>query len=152
MIKPKLRPIYTFSTFSTSENFIVCKIILLVMKLKVITTDYCSSGSMLQCWVSFIKEKSHAHDAHGTTWIWLCFSDFIDLSNLTHQHFHLDITDKLFILVAVAKSKDLAARNSLSSEGGHLLKKQSTIIPKMLPCTNFKPLYINVHCYLCALW
>lgn len=42
----------------------------------------------------------------------LCFSDFIDLSNLTHQHFHLDFADKLFILVAVAKSKDLAARKS----------------------------------------
>lgn len=78
----------------------------------------------------------------------LFFSDFIDLSNLTHQHFHLDFTDKLFILVAVAKSKDLAARNSLSSEGGYLLKNKNTIVPdtlrKMLLCTNFKLLYMNV--------
>lgn len=41
-----------------------------------------------------------------------CLSDFIDLSNLTHQHFHLDFTDMLFIVVAVAKSTDLTARNS----------------------------------------
>ena len=51
-------------------------------------------------------------------------SDFIDLSYLSHQHFHPDITDKLFILVAVAKSKDLAGINSLSSEGGGYLLKQ----------------------------
>lgn len=42
----------------------------------------------------------------------LCLSDFIDLSNLTHQHFHLDITDMLLILDAVAKSKDLTALSS----------------------------------------
>lgn len=58
-----------------------------------------------------MMEKSHAQAAYGAAFL-LCFSDFIDLSNLTHQHFHLDNTDKLFILVAVAKSKDLAARSS----------------------------------------
>lgn len=39
----------------------------------------------------------------------LCLSDSIDLSNLAQQHFHLDITDMLLILDAVAKSNGLTA-------------------------------------------
>ena len=35
-----------------------------------------------------------------------------------HQHFHPDITDELFFLVAVAKSKDLAARKLTVLSGG----------------------------------
>lgn len=89
----------------------------------------------------------------GCTWndrSCLCFSDFIDLSNLTHQHFHLDITDKLFILAPVAKCKDLAGRNSLSSEGGYLLKQRSIIVTvtltnTLLTSTNCIMLYCFAH-------
>lgn len=52
----------------------------------------------------------------------LCLSDFIDLSNLTHQQFQLDITDMLLILDAVAKSKDFIVLR----EG--ILKKQKSMI------------------------
>lgn len=97
------------------------------------------------------SENSHARAAHGTIGAaFLVFlSDIIDLSNLTHQHFHLDIIDKLFILVAVAKSKDLAARNSPSSEGGYLLQK-STISDVALTNTLTFIYFITVHYYLFA--
>lgn len=53
-----------------------------------------------------------------------------------HQHFHPDITDELFVLVAVAKSKDLAARQlTVLSGGGYLLEHKSTIFTVTLTKT-----------------
>lgn len=43
--------------------------------------------------------------------VFQCFSDFIDLANLTHQHFQFDLADTL--LAAVAKSKAGVAEKSL---------------------------------------
>lgn len=101
-----------------------------------------------------MKENSHAQAAHAT--IGAGVSQTILIYQISPaQHFHLDITDKLFILVAVAKSKDLAARNSLSSEGGYLLKQKSTIITVTLtnaqmPALHFKqPHYCTF--FVCSL-
>lgn len=65
-----------------------------------------------KCWLSAINVKSHAHVARGGSMIFMlllllkvCLSDFIDLLNFTLLHFHLDIIDSLFIVIAVTRSK-----------------------------------------------
>lgn len=64
-------------------------------------------------WLSVAKQKSRACDAREGRIICfvfvvkkLCLSDFTDLSNFTLLHFHPDITNRLFIVVAVTRSKD----------------------------------------------
>lgn len=64
-----------------------------------------------KCWLSAANEKSHARVARGGSRILIllllkvCLSDFIDLLNFTLLHFHPDITDSFFMVIAVARSE-----------------------------------------------